>query len=180
MPKAPLKSDIVRSGNLDGRLIVYDSNGELILQSAESILNVFSGWDMTATTPWRRFLARVIFLGYNKKVSSRLYVTTERLVLIRDIDPWREAAPGMTPLGMPDAIAKKVQLEELRRLGIRQFCEVRPGRLRLVSARRSHKVGAWIGLKLLGDDDRQYWLSYWKTDGEDEKTLFLLESQFHS
>lgn len=178
MPRPPLKSDIVRAGSVEGHRTVYGSTGDLILQSGESILNVSTGWDMTATSPWRRFLTGVIFLGFSRKASSRLYITTRRLVLIREIDPWREAGPGMTPLGMPDAIAKKVELEKLSARGIRQFCEVVPGRLRVVKARRSRKAGAWLGLMLLGDDGRKYWLSYWKTDGEDAKTLALLESQF--
>ncbi len=180
MSRVPVESDIVRAGSIKGRSSVYDSSGALILRPGESIVDIALGWDMTATSPWRRILTGVIFLGFNKKASSRLYITNQRLVLIRDIDPWREATPGMTPLGMPDAIAKKVELQKLGASGVKEFCEVTPGRLRRVRVRRSRKAGAWIGLMLIGDDGRQYWLSYWKTEGEDAKTLSLLESQFPS
>lgn len=168
----------VRAGDVRGRLILYDAAGELVPEEGERILKVAKGWDMTACTPWRRFFPKVIFLGLNKPASSRLYVTSSRVVLLRDIDSWRQVAGDMTPLGIPNAVATKVELDRLSSAGVRQYCEVRPGALRLVRARRSAKPGAWLGLRLIGDDGLRYAVSFWKTDGEDSETLSLIETRF--
>jgi len=101
-----------------------------------------------------------------------------RIVLIRDIDPGRELAGEMTPLGMPNAVARAVELKRLGAAGFRQFCEVHPAALSLSRVRRSRKGVTWLGLDLVGEDGAKYTLSYWKTDGEDLETLALLESRF--
>lgn len=171
-------ADVIRSGDIEGRLTLYDAAGELLLKPEESLIRVAEGWDMNVRSPWRRILPNVIFAGFSKKVSSRLYVTTLRIVLIRDIDPWREVKGDMTPLGMPAALAKAASLKELEVAGIRQFCEVHPESLRAARIRTARTQGAWIGLHLVGADGRQYAVSYWKVEGKDVKTLSLLESRF--
>ena len=75
-------ASIVRAGDIEGRLTVYDALGGLILEPGESLIRMAQGWDMNARSPWRRVLSRVIFAGFSKKVSSRLYVTTLRIVPI--------------------------------------------------------------------------------------------------
>jgi hypothetical protein len=86
----------------------------------------------------------------------------------------------MTPLGIPNAVATKVELDRLKATGVRQFCEVRTDALRLVRVRRSAKPGAWLGLRLIGKDGVRYAVSFWKTDGEDSDTLSLIESRFRA
>lgn len=179
MPLHLTRSEIVRAGDLEGRLSVYDLDGELMMKPSESLLGKFTGWEMTAISPWRRYLPNVIFLGLNKQASSRLYVTSQRVVLIRDVDPWRETSSDMTPLGMPNAAARNLELRQMKAAGARQFCEVFPNRLRAVQTRKSPKGTTWLGLRLKGDDGRQYRVSYWKTDGEDAEALSLIESRFH-
>lgn len=169
---------IVIAGDVEGRSRVYDAQGNLLLRPGESLLKVSQGWDMTAQTPWRRWLPQIIFLGLNKPASSRLYVTTTRVVLIRDIDPLRETLGDMTPLGMPDAVARGVELKRLNSAGIRQFCEVRTADLKVSRIRRPRKSVTWLGLDLLGKDGFRYRISYWKTDGEDPEMLALIESRF--
>ena len=172
--------DIVDAGDIDGRSRVYDAQGNLVTSRGESILRISHGWDMSAQSPWRRLLPTIIFLGFKKPASSRLYVTTERIVLIRDIDPARETVGEMTPLGMPNAVARAAELKRLKISGVRQFCEVHPAALQVSRVRRSRTGGTWVGLDLIGRDGTQYALSYWKTDGEDHETLALIESQFRS
>ncbi len=178
MPVRGLSREIVDAGDVGGRSRVYDTQGNLLTNPDETVLKVSQGWDMTAQTPWRRWLPRVIFLGLNKPASSRLYVTTTRIVLIRDIDPLRETAGDMTPLGMPNAVAKGVDLKRLKSSGVRQFCEVRTSALKVSRIRRSPKDATWLGLDLLGKDGLEYRISYWKTDGEDHEMLALIESRF--
>ncbi len=139
---------------------------------------VATGWDMDAFSPWRRLMPKSIFLGFNTKASSKLFITSARIVLIREIDPWRETSDQMTPLGIPNAAAKKVDLQKLKESGAREFCEVHTSGLSLVSAKRYTRRGSMIDMRLLGEDGNQYAVSYWKTDGKDDKILGLIESQF--
>lgn len=178
MVEALVKDEVIRAGDQAGRLDVYTAAGELILLPHESLLRTSSGWDMTVISPWRRFLPKVIFLGFNKRASSRLYITTQRIVFLREIDPWRETTPEMTPLGMPNAVARGAELRKLRASGAWQFCEVSTNRLRVVRVQRSRAGVTWIGLRLIGDNGRQYRVSFWKTDGEDVDTLSLIETRF--
>ncbi|HII41390.1 MAG TPA: hypothetical protein HA326_09275 [Thermoplasmata archaeon] len=180
MPSSVEAQVAVTAGDVGGRFSVYDKAGALVEEAGERIVRVATGFDMTATTPWRRLLPTVIFLGFNKPVTSRLYVTSNRIVLLREIDSWRQVIGDMTPLGIPNAIATKVELDALRAKGVRQYCQLRPDALRLVRTRKSAKPGAWLGLRLVDHGDVRYAVSLWKTDGEDPETLSLIESRFRS
>lgn len=168
----------VRVGDVRGLGSVYDRGGDLIALPGEEILGIGSGWDMNVSSPWRRVLPKVIFLGFNTKAFSKLYITSKRIVLIREIDEWREVAGEMTALGMPTAIAKQVRLKEVKASGIRTFCELRPDMLHTVSLRKSRKSESWIGLRLVDSAGHRYAVSFWTTSGRDPETLSLLESRF--
>ncbi len=167
-------------GDEAGRNVVYDASGNLILAESEDVLRVATGCDVTVYTPWRRVLPRVLFLGFNKPTQSKLYVTSERIVLIREIDSWRQLRGEMTPLGFPNAIATKVELDRMSGAGTRQFCQIRPYAFRLVRVRRSRRPGAWLGLRLVGNDGLRYAVSIWKTNGEDIETLSMVEARFQT
>ena len=168
----------VHAGDVDGRGKVYDQSGALLPRSREEIVGVAVGWDLNVRSPWRRALPHILFMGFNGKVVSKLYVTTNRIVLVREIDTWRELAGEMTILGAPTAVAKEARLKKLREAGVRQYCEIRQAFLRLVSAKRFLKHGSRLDLQLIGDDDQEYAVSFWKSDGKDDATLSLIESQF--
>lgn len=169
----------VRVGDVAGRDTVYSPSGSLVGLPGEAFLQIAEQWDMNVRSPWRRVLPGIIFMGFNGKAESRLYITTTRIVLIRKIDAWRELFGEMTPLGIPTAVAKEARLKELKEAGVRQFCEIRPRAFRLISSRKFTKRGSRLDLQLIGDDGQQYAVSFWKTDGRDDKTLLLLESKFH-
>ncbi len=171
-------SPIVNAGDRDGLLDVYDTQGCLVLSPGELTLKMSPGWDMSAQTPWRRLMPKVIFLGYGKPASSRLYVTTLRIVLVRDIDSGRETVGDMTPLGMPNAVAKTVELRKLKQAGIREFCELHPASMKVSRLQRAKSGRTWLRLDVRGSDGKQYALSFWKTDGEDPEMLSLIESRF--
>ncbi len=169
---------VVRAGDLDGRGRIYSGTGGLITESDEEIIRAVTGWDLTVLSPWRRFLPKYIFMGFGGKASSKLFVTSKRIVLVRDIDSWRELKGELTPLGIPTAAAKEAKLRKLKSSGARQYCEIRPGDLRVVKEKSFDSPQSWVNLRLLGVDGKQYAITLWTTDGPDPETRALLESQF--
>ncbi len=169
---------IVQGGDRRGLGVVYAVSGDMICHPGETILKAVANWDIDVMSPWRRILPKTIFSGFRGEASSRLYVTSERIVLVRDVDEWRELAGELTPLGLPNAAAKERYLKALKRAGIRQFCQIEPQALVVVAAKKYTKHGSMIDLKLIGDDHRQYAVMIWKTDGRDDETLDLIESRF--
>lgn len=169
---------IVRAGDLDGFGRVYSDAGGLITESGEAILRATTGWDANISSPWRRFLPRITFAGFGGQASSKLFVTNKRIVLVRDIDSWRELKGELTPLGLPTAAAKEAQLRKLKSVGARQYCEIRPRDLRVVKKKSFDRPRSWVSLRLIGTDGKQYAITLWKTDGPDQETRVLIESQF--
>jgi len=165
-------------GDLDGLGKIYSEGGGLISEPGERILRVADGWDMDVISPWRRILPKTLFSGFGGRAASRLYLTTYRVVLIREVDVWREVKGELTPLGLPAAAAKEFHLKELKSAGARQFCEVRPRQFRTVKKKRIDRRRSWLDLRLLGVDGVQYSITIWKTDGVDPDTLSLIDSQF--
>src|SRR5213594_4795556 len=123
---------IVGAGDLDGLRRIYSDTGGLVTESDEQIVRVAISWDVNVRSPWRKFLPRSIFEGFDSKATSKLFVTNRRIVLVRDIDPWRQLKGELTPLGIPTAAAKEAKLKKLKSLGARQYCEIRPADLRIV------------------------------------------------
>ena len=171
-------SPIVRVGDVGGLGEVYSEWGGLITESGEEILKTVEGWDLDVISPWRRVLPKTVFAGFGGEASSKLYVTTSRIVLVRDIDVWREVKGELTPFGIPSAAAKEIHLKELKSLGARQFCEIRPRKLRVIKKKRIDRRWSWLDLRLLSGDGKQYAITIWKTKGRDPETLTLIESQF--
>ncbi len=169
---------IVRSGDLDGLNLVYSSRGALVSQPGESILKTAEGWDIEVSSPWRRFLPKLIFSGFGGVASSKLYITTSRIILLREIDTWRELKGEMTPLGVPNAAAKEIRLRKLHAMGAMQYCEIWPQSLRVVRLRKSARRRSWMDFHLIGNDGQQYAITVWKSDGIDEETASMIESMF--
>lgn len=168
----------VRAGSLDGRGTLYTTDGQLVTLSDERILRMDEGWELEVASPWRRILPTIVFPGYYGKVSSRLYVTTDRIVFIREIDPFRETKGDMTPYGFPDAIAKNIYLKEIRTAGARAFCEFWPQRLRVAKLRQAVRPRSWINLRLLGPEEKQYDATFWKRKGANLEMQALIISRF--
>src|SRR2546430_17149231 len=169
---------VVRAGDLDGLRRTYSDTGELVTESDEQIVRVATNWDVNVRSPWRKFLPRSIFEGFDGKATSKLFVTNRRIVFVRDIDPWRQLKGELTPLGIPTAAAKEVRLKRLKSLGARQYCEIRPLDLHVVKKSSFDRRQSWIDLRLVGTDGKQYAVTLWKTDGPDQETRALIESQF--
>jgi hypothetical protein len=178
MESRNLSRPIVSAGDLDGLGRIYSEDGDLIKNSGEILIRAAEGWDVDVVSPWRRLLPKTVFSGFGGKASSRLYVTTDRIVLVRDIDAWREVKGELTPLGLPAAAAKEIHLKKLKATGARQYCEIWPGEFRLIKRKRIERRWSWLDLRLLGTDGKQYGITLWKTGGLDPETLTLIQSQF--
>src|SRR5436309_13802729 len=89
----------VRAGDLDGLGRIYSDMGGLITESDEKLLMATPGWCADVASPWRRFLPKIIFAAFGGQASSILFVTTKRLVIVRDIDTWRDPRGQLRPSG---------------------------------------------------------------------------------
>src|SRR5439155_20816370 len=156
---------IVRVGDLDGLARIYSEAGGLITESGEEILRATTGWDANVSSPWRRFLPRIMFPGFGGRASSKLFVTNKRIVLVRDIDPWRELKGELTPLGLPTAAAKEARLKKVKSLGARQHCEIRRRNLRVIRRRSIDRPRSLVSLRLIGTHVKKYALTLWNRAG---------------
>jgi hypothetical protein len=169
---------VVRAGSLEGLRTVYTAEGELITLPGERILHVDQGWDLHVRTPWRRFLPTIVFMRFPGDTSSRLYVTTDRIVLIREIDPFRETKGDMTPYGFPSAVAKKIQLSEAKAAGARAFCELLPQRLLIVKLQQAEHPRSWVDLRLLAPQATQFAVTFWSGKESDPEMQAIILSRF--
>ncbi len=168
----------IRAGDLDGLGKVYSQWGGLLPATGEQVIKSVEGWEMNVKSPWRSVLPGMIFVGFTGPVSSRLYITSERIVLIREIDILRELRDQMTPLGLPEAVASEAMLRKKKAEGAREFCEIRPALLRVSRVKRHGKPSRAVDLYLNGTDSRQYAVAVWKVSGSDPETISLIESRF--
>jgi len=168
----------VRAGDSEGLGSVYSESGDIVLIPDEEVLKTSPGWDIDVTSPWRKILPKLIFAGFGGKASSELYITNQRIVLVREIDLWRELKEELSPLGVPSAAAKEIHLRRLKSAGARQFCEIKPRNFRVVRMKRLDRRWSWLDLRLLDVDDTKYEITFAKTDGLDSETLTLIQAQF--
>ncbi len=171
-------SSVIQAGDTQGLGRVYTRSGDLIVLPDEQVLRVARNWDVDVISPWRRVLPNVLFPGFRGEARSTLHITTKRIVLIREIDEWRELSGELTPLGLPTAAAKEKRLKSIKRAGVREFCQIQPNALAIAACRKFVKRQCMLDLELNGDDGRQYAILFWKTDGRDEDTLGLIQSRF--
>ncbi len=158
--------------------MVYSQWGGLICRQGEQIVKTVSDWEMDVRSPWRSVLPGMIFLGFAGPTASSLYITTARIVLIREIDILRELKDELSPLGVPKAADKGVILQKKKAAGGREYCEIQPAGLRISRVKRHGRPLRAIDLFLTGSDGRQYAVSVWKAVGSDPETIALLESRF--
>lgn len=168
----------VRAGDYGGLGKIYSDFGGLIPRAGEEVIRSADGWEMDVRSPWRSVLPGLIFMGFTSPISSKLFITTQRIVLVRKIDPSRQLKNELTPLGIPTAVGKGIELRKLQAAGARQFCEIWPEHLRIVKLRRHGKPPHAVDLFLVGDDGVQYAVSFWKPKGSEPEVVSLIESRF--
>ncbi len=172
------KMQVVRAGDYEGLGKVYSQWGGLLTRVDEQVLRTAEDWEMDVRSPWRSVLPGMIFMGFTGPTSSSLFVTTQRIVLVRKIDTWRELKGELTPLGLPKAAEKEVVLRKLQAKGARQFCELWTNELRIVKMKKHGKPVHSLDLFLLGSDGRQYAVSFFRPKGTEPALIPLIESRF--
>ncbi len=178
MASARRVTTAVRAGDRSGMGTVYSEWGGLIPRVGEQTVKTADDWEMDVRTPWRSVMPGMIFMGFTGPIASKLYVTSERIVLIRKIDPFRELKGELTPLGLPKAAEKERVLRRLLAVGARQFCEIWPKQLRIAKLKRHGRPAHAIDFFLVSRDEVQYAISFWKPRGTEPDLIPLLESRF--
>src|SRR2546425_1165825 len=89
-----------------------------------------------------------------------------------------EMESGIQARPIVAAGAKEVRIKPLMSRGARQYCEFRPRDFRVVKKKSFDRPRSWLDLRVVGVDGRQYAITLWKTDGPDQETRLLIESQF--
>ncbi len=154
---------------------IYTPKGDLSFLVGETVVRVFRGWDMSVRSPWRKFLPGMVFSSLHGDVSSSLYITSKRIVFIRNIDIWKEVKPLLTPLGLPAAAEKEAHLKRLRSVGARKYCEIWPSQLAIS---RTLPLKNGVSLLTQGLDGRQYAISFWNRGRTGKESFALIESRF--
>ena len=165
---------IIHAGDIDGLGRVYSDLGTLISSPGEKVLRVRSGCDAHVTRSWRNFFAKTIFSGAPGKPDGQLHVTTQRLVLIREIDVWQQVKPLLTPLGFPAAAEKEAQMKELKARGGREYCEVPTSDLGLARAKEKETL---LILYLIASSGQKYRMIVY-TDASEPGFFAFLRARF--
>jgi len=161
----------IRTGDVDGLGRLYSEFGGPILHPQEAMLAERQGCDLAAYGSWRLFFPKRIFHPLPGKPSGTLHVTSDRLIFIRAIDVWKEVKPLLTPLGLPTAAEKESNLNRLKAIGARQYCEIFPSRLQLLHVRRKSGL---LHLRLRGIEGSRYEVFFY-TDKDDPVFFDRLE-----
>jgi len=140
-------------GDIDGLGRVYAETGSLVTNSSEKVITTRSGCDLHVSESWRSLFVRTLFAVAPGKLAGRLHLTDRRMVLIRDIDVWKEVKPLLTPLGFPAAAEKHSRLKEIKARGARQYCEID---LATVSISHAREKSTMLFLYITGSNGQKY------------------------
>jgi len=117
----------MKIGHLDGKGIVYDSEGTVILDKDERLTGRFENVFLDITGAWRTWCVRNVFPGEPGRTVC--YVTDRRIVFVRRPDVYKAGAYLMTPLGAPQGAADMYKASMILRAGGFEYCELTPGDL---------------------------------------------------
>jgi len=113
----------MRIGHVEGRGIIYDDNGELILEDGEHLVRTYRNYYATITTRWRSWGKNIAFDGNAGKGS--VFVTDKRLVFVRVPNPFETLKQDSTPYALPTGMAKSMRAKWILQAGGKEYCEVR-------------------------------------------------------
>ena len=167
---------MIRAGDVDGLGRIYSEFGGLILRTDEILLAQRQGCDVAAYGSWRIFFPRRLFHPLPGRPSGTVYLTSDRLIFIRNIDIWREVKPLLTPLGLPAAAERESKLKGMKAKGARQYCEVLRAGFKLMRAKR--KPGL-LHLRLARLDNQKYEVFVY-VDKDDPAFFDLVERTLHA
>jgi len=113
----------MRIGHVEGKGIIYDSNGELMLEEGEQFIRTYRNYYMTVTTRWRSWGCNIAFDGNAGKGS--VFVTDRRLVFVRTPNPFETLKQDSTPYGLPTGVAKSMRAKWILQAEGKEYCEVK-------------------------------------------------------
>jgi len=112
----------MRIGHLDGRNVVYDENGHLILEPGERLLRHVAKDNLDLSEGSSVWNMKMLFSPTPEK--GDLYLTSRRLVFIRKPNPSLAFGAYSYPYGIPDALASAYKASALKRQKAFEFCEI--------------------------------------------------------
>ncbi len=164
----------IEVGDLDGLNRIYGPDGGVLTKSGETVLGVRDRCELGAFESWRKLFAPLVFESLRGASAGRVFVTTERLVFLREIDTWKQVKASMSPLGLPGAVVKEAELNRIKGAGGRQYFQLWTSGFSLAWAKR---VDGLIGLRLVGRDGRK-WRVVVHADIDDPPFFALIEGRF--
>lgn len=111
----------MRLGHVEGRDIIYDANGEVILCGDEIPYGRFEGVYLEVSNAWRTWLVNSVFFGEEGEVVCT--VTDARVLFIRRPDVRKAGASMMTLYGAPAGVARQSRARNILRTGGYEYCE---------------------------------------------------------
>ena len=112
----------MRSGHVDGKGVLYDDAGRLILFAGESLLREVRDDNLDVSEGSGLWNMRTLFDSTAEK--GTLMITNKRIVLLRRPEPLLAARNDAYPLGMADAVAKAYRSKMIKSRKALEFCEI--------------------------------------------------------
>jgi hypothetical protein len=112
----------MRSGSVEGKGVVYDELGRPILQEHEHIVRSIPNDNLDVSEAVGFAGMRSIFDASAER--GVLYITSRRVLYVREPNAVLAAKRNLYPVGMADALADAYKARVLERLDAREFCEI--------------------------------------------------------
>jgi len=150
-------SRFLTAGDIDGLNRIYSSVGALVTLPNERVLAVWPGFDMAVFSGWSIFTSKCLVDSGPSPPYGRLYSTSARIVMMREVDIQKEIRPLLTEHGISGAERLADRLASLASRHGRYYAELWPAHLRLMKTKRLlwGKVKQF-NLNLLSDDGARF------------------------
>ena len=112
----------MRSGHVDGKGVVYDDAGRLILFAGESLLREVRDDNLDVSEGSGLWNMRTLF-GHTAEKGT-LHITDCRIIFLLNPDPFLAAKYDAYPLGVPEAVAKAYRSKMIKSRKALEFCEI--------------------------------------------------------
>ena len=113
----------MRTGDLDGLGVLYNSDGQLVCEPGERVLKRYEHFYAHIARGWGNWVRTIVF--DSRSGEGTVFVTDRRLVFIRRPNPWETLKSYGNPYGMPTGIVKSMKAKDVLEAGGKEYCEVR-------------------------------------------------------
>jgi len=139
---------MMRIGHIDGMGVVYDSEGEMILQSSERLIGRYSRVPLEVSDHWREWFVKSLFAMQGGDATC--FLTDRRAVFVRRPEVFKSGEYLVTPYGAAEGISKMYRAKMILQAGGCEYCEISAEDLRFY---KKHRTGISI---LLMDDHKEF------------------------